>query len=313
MALTQGSDHSYLLLLHSDLAQADRLVQLLAASDSARLAIHLDATVDTAEARQHLRQWADMGADIVDQRVPCAWGDISLVDATLRLIDIALDRHDFHHASLLSGSDWPAMPLEQITQELLEDPGDRIEVDPLPKVNWAGGGLDRVQYRHLAGAKEGARYKVDRLGVALQRRLRLDLPDDAVSAAFGRPVAWAGGSQWWTLQRSTLEAFMDHRTARAALRHRLRHAWVPDELYFQTLLRTVRGDSAVTGTLRDSSMTRRYMDFSKPVKPAVLTTEDQVVAAVTSGAFFMRKVTSDSLPALRAAAPSTGLPLPLTV
>lgn len=154
-------------------------------------------------------------------RVATSWGGFGLVRATLLGVGWLLARDPApDYVFLVSGQDYPIKPPAQVAADLALD-GERSSMEwwPVPgNPGWVAqnGGLDRVEYRW-----------VRLLGRTRRVPVRRPLPPG---------LRVYGGSAWWCLSAACL------RTVQVAVARRdpavglLRHALLPDELFFQTLL-----------------------------------------------------------------------------
>ena len=111
---------------------------------------------------------------------------------------------------------------------------DFIESVTTRDVGWTVGGLDIERFTLRFPFSWRTHRRLFDAYVKLQRRvgLRRRIPSDIVPHL---------GSQWWCLTRRTLSAILEDpdRTAHDAY---FRHVWIPDESYFQTLVRRYSSD-----------------------------------------------------------------------
>ncbi len=222
---------AYILLCHKDpeavIQQAERLTS---AGDC--IAIHFDArggTKDYARIRAALKDNPDVA--FVRRRVRCGWGEWSLVAATLhglRTAEAAFPRAT--HFYMLSGDCMPIKSAEYAHAFLERDDADYIESFDFFDSDWIKTGMkeDRLIYRHFVNERKHKRLFYWSLD--LQRRLRLSrrVPSD---------LRMMIGSQWWCLRRRTIEAILDFCRARPDVLRFFRTTWIPDETFFQTLVR----------------------------------------------------------------------------
>src|SRR5262249_52889019 len=104
---------SYLVLAHEDPAQLGLLVRRLAAS-TVRIHVHVDAERDIAPFRHATMDVPNV--HFCEPRVRVNWAAFSVVEATLRLIEAALDDCDrCGRLVLLSGADYPIATREEIS------------------------------------------------------------------------------------------------------------------------------------------------------------------------------------------------------
>ncbi len=222
---------AFLLLCHKDpdgiIAQAKRLT---AAGDS--VAIHFDrrgAAADYAKLREALDP--DPHIAFTRRRVKCGWGEWSLVEATLDLVATAVETFpQATHFYLLSGDCMPIKSADFSRRFLDAEDADYIESFDFFESDWIKTGIkeERLHYRHYFN--ERTRKQLFYASLSLQQRLglRRKVPDDLQVMI---------GSQWWCLRRGTVEAILDFCRRRPDVIRFFRTTWIPDETFFQTLVR----------------------------------------------------------------------------
>ena len=222
---------AFILLCHKDpdgvIAQAERLT---AAGDC--MAIHFDARAsrqDYASIRAALK--GNPGVTFARQRVRCGWGEWSLVQATLNAIEAAIEAFpDASHFYMLSGD---CMVIK--SAEYAHDFLDGADVDYIESVDfftsdWIKTGLkeDRLTYRHYLNERKHKRLFYWALRAQRWLGLKRRIPDD---------IQMQIGSQWWCLRRNTIEAILAFLRDRPDVLRFFRTTWIPDETFFQTLVR----------------------------------------------------------------------------
>ena len=263
-----------IMLCHADMAMAARLAGIWA-KGGARLAIHIDAKAGGDAVGTMHRALADHPPAIYTPRQACAWGRFSLVQATLDAARALLDAHpDLTHVYLASGACLPLRPVADLTAFLAGDPGrDHIESVNAYDVGWTVGGLNEERFtlffpfdwrRH--------RWMFDRF-VAWQRRR-------GISRKILQGIWPHLGSQWWCLTAETLRAILDD-PRREEFDRYFRLSWIPDESYFQTLVRRH------SRSIESQSLTLAKFDHHG--KPYQLY-DDHLDMLLTSRCFVARKV-----------------------
>ncbi len=233
---------AFLLLAHEHPALCARLVsRLLEEGDGVFL--HLDAKCDDAfrpDFEAHLGQTSEQVHWV--ERVAVEWGGWSMIEATLsglRAIREAQGPGGFDYVYLLSGADYPIQGLPALRAYLQRHPDrDFIEHKPADTVPWVAGGFqrERYEYRHWLSWRKYPR--LFSLNTEVQKRLRL-------KRRFPEGLTPHIGSQWWVLRWSTCELVLDTLAENPALERFFRTTVVPDELFFQTLVASLRPAEAV--------------------------------------------------------------------
>ncbi|AXC51025.1 glycosyl transferase [Paracoccus suum] len=242
----------------------------------AAVAIHTDRKIGPqimAEFRAHLVDLPNIHH--VEHRRDCEWGMFSLVEATLDAAAQLLALHpDVTHVLLASGSCLPLRPIADLRAYLALDPRrDYIESVTAHDVGWTVGGLNEERFTlRFPFSWRKRRWLFDRF-VDLQRRYKLHrhIPDGLVPHL---------GSQWWCLTRRTLEAILND-PRRDEIDHYFRYVWVPDESYFQTLVRRH------STTIESRSLT--LSKFDSQGKPYTFY-DDHLQMLEDSGCFVARKI-----------------------
>ena len=247
---------AFILLCHKDpegvIAQARRLT---AVGDF--MAIHFDARANPADyARIRAALKDNPGVVFVKRRVKCGWGEWSLVAATLRAVEAAEAAFpSASHFYMLSGDCMPIKSAEYVHEFLDREDVDYIESFDFFRSDWIKTGMreDRLIYRHYFNERlrKGLFYGA----YNLQKRLGLkrDIPAD---------LRIMIGSQWWCLRRRTVEWVLELIARRRDIVRFFRTTWIPDETFFQTLVRHVVPE----GEIRSRTLTfLMFSDYGMPV------------------------------------------------
>ncbi len=228
--ITLDSGVGFVILAHRNLYRVAELASHLA-NEGGKVVIHVDANCPAAEFRQ-LQQLLDGQTDILfSRRLPCAWGTFSLTQAVLVGAKLLLDVWpDLGHVCHLSGDSLPIRPVTQFFAFLGQRAGvDLIETVPAKGDGWILGGLGIERFQLWFPFAWRTRRKLFDSAVDLQRwaKIRRNLP------AGLEPHL---GSQWWCLSALTVKAILDD-PRRAEFDRFFKWCWIPDESYFQTLVR----------------------------------------------------------------------------
>ena len=219
-----------ILLCHTALDRAAQVARFWAGS-GAPVVIHLDRRVGEDAARAFAADLAETPGVTFSRRFGCEWGTFGLVAATLAAAEQLLRaRPDLTHVFLASGSCLPLRPLSELEEYLAVHPDtDFIESVTTDDVPWIIDGLAKERFTlRFPFAWRTQRALFDGY-VRLQRRLgiRRKIPAGLVPHL---------GSQWWCLTRRTLLSIITD-PRRAEFDRYFRRVWIPDESYFQTLVR----------------------------------------------------------------------------
>ena len=222
---------AYILLCHKDpegiIAQAERLT-----GGGDYVAIHFDARARSSDFDAiRMRLEANPSVTFARKRLKCGWGGWSLVAATLLAVRAAVEAFPrATHFYMLSGDCMPIKSAEYAHDLLDREEVDYVESFDFFKSDWIKTGIkeERLIYRHWFNERTHKRLFYasmqvqDRLGMT--RKVPADLQIQI-------------GSQWWCLRRRTIEAVLEFCDQRADVLRFFRTTWIPDETFFQTLVR----------------------------------------------------------------------------
>ncbi|MEP1522292.1 DUF5928 domain-containing protein [Ascidiaceihabitans sp.] len=247
---------AYILLCHKDpeaiIKQAQRLT---AVGDY--MSIHFDASANPA----HYAQIKDALKDndhvtYAHKRIKCGWGEWSLVQATLYAVESAVDAFPkATHFYMLSG-DCMAVKSAEYTHQFLDDnDADFIESFDYFESDWIKTGMkeERLIYRHFFNERTQKWRFYTSFNMQRKFGITRDIPDD---------IQVMIGSQWWCLRRRTVEWVLDFTRQRKDVMRFFRTTWIPDETFFQTIVRHVVPNEEI----RTRTLTfLMFTDYGMPV------------------------------------------------
>lgn len=269
----------FVMLCHTALDRAAQVARHWAERECP-VVIHVDRRVAAKPYAQLVADLADLGNVRFSGRHACEWGTWGIVAAsqeaaTVMLREFAQVRHVF----LASGSCLPLRPVEELRAYLDGRPKtDFIESVTTEDVGWTIGGLDYERFTlRFPFSWRRQKWWFDTY-VKLQRKVgfRRKIPAELVPHL---------GSQWWCLTRQTLSAILEH-PERAMIDRYFQKVWIPDESYFQTLVRQV------SSTVESRSLTLSKFDFQG--KPHIFY-DDHLQLLRRSDCFVARKIWPDAV------------------
>ncbi|WP_432520358.1 beta-1,6-N-acetylglucosaminyltransferase [Kineococcus sp. SYSU DK006] len=270
---------TYLVLAHHKPQQLASLLHLLLAEGD-RAVVHVDAAADEAPFR---RAAADLGPSVAftGTRHRVRWGGFGMVAATLSALRQAVRSLPADHYVLLSGADLPIKPIAALHRELAAGQV-RMNCWPMPDER-RGKPMSRLERWYVA-----PRHRDSRVAARLNRLLER-LPRRDVAAALG-PARPHAGSQWWTMPHGCAEQVLDFVDRSPRFVRFFHHVRVPDEMFFQTVVKALPTDWDVRPNLT-------FTRWSSPgrLSPDTLTSAD-VAALSRTEAFFARKFDLDADP-----------------
>ncbi|RUR42395.1 hypothetical protein ELY25_00420 [Vreelandella populi] len=269
---------SFVLLAHEKPEQLkDLLGSLLNAGSN--VYVHHDATTSgdlpAAVARWGYDQLP--GKIYFAKRVKVVWGEWSIVQATLNCME-AIQQHDTDsdYFMLISGSCMPVKPIHLLEQYLAESGKDHIEAVNAEKYTWVTAGLQKQRWSKYHFFNWRYQTFLFDTSLKIQRKLKIKRVLPLKHTAHM-------GSQWWCLRRSTLDKVWSLYLNKPILKRFYRRTWVPDELFFQTIVANL-----VPETERSSELITRYT-FNSWGVPRVYYNNDYA-ELLGEDRFFVRKV-----------------------
>jgi hypothetical protein len=264
----------FVMLVHEALNRAEEVARHLA-NHGCPVVIHVDKRVSKDTCLPFVDSLSDLDNVKFSKRHKCEWGTWSLVAASQDASELMLKSFtDVRHVYLSSGSCLPLRPIGELTEYLAARPRTNfIESVTTEDVPWTVGGLDAERFTFRFPFSWKRQRKLFDRYVALQRRLgfRRKIPDGLVPHL---------GSQWWCLTRETLTAILDA-PDRKLYDAYFRKVWIPDESYYQTLVRLY------SNTIESRSLTLSKFDYQG--KPHIFY-DDHLQLLRRSDCFIARKI-----------------------
>ncbi len=264
----------FLMLVHEALDRAEQVARHWA-SKGCPVVIHVDKRVKRAAHARFLENLSDLDNVKFSKRHRCEWGTWSIVAASQSAAELMLSSFDdVRHVFLASGSCLPLRPVEELITYLQDRPlTNFIESVTTEDVPWTVGGLDNERFTMRFPFSWKRHRRLFDGYVRLQRRLRLKrkVPDGIVPHL---------GSQWWCMTRQVLSAILED-PERKEYDSYFSKVWIPDESYFQTLVRLY------STNIESRSLTLSKFDFQG--KPHVFY-DDHLQLLRRSDCFVARKI-----------------------
>ncbi len=272
---------AFILLCHKDPAAIIRQAEMVTAAGD-YIAIHFDARA-RPEAWQQIRTALDGNPNVVfaRKRVKCGWGEWSLVQATLNAVEAAVQAFPrATHFYMLSGDCAPIKSARYAHDFLDAEDADYIESFDYFDSDWIKTGMkeERLIYRHFFNERN-RKWLFD-TSFELQQRLGL-------SRAIPADIQVQIGSQWWCLRRRTIEWILEFTRKRRDVMRFFRTTWIPDETFFQTLVRHIVPD----GEIRTRTLT--FLMFSEYGMPQTFY-NDHYDLLISQDFLFARKISPEA-------------------
>ncbi len=272
---------AFILLCHKDPdAIVQQAQQLTAVGDY--ISIHFDARAPKAAYDRIRKGLADNpNVTYAKRRIKCGWGAWSLVQATLYAVEAAVDAFPrATHFYMVSG-DCMAIKSATYAHDFLDAHDvDYIESFDYFDSDWIKTGMkeERLIYRHWFNERTQKRRFY--WSFWAQRRLGL-------TRAIPADIQVQIGSQWWCLRRRTIEWIVEFTRTRRDVMRFFATTWIPDETFFQTLVRHLVPETEIqTRTLTFLMFT----DYGMPVTFY----NDHYDLLMSQNALFARKISPEA-------------------
>ena len=272
---------AFILLCHKDPdAIIQQAHQLTAVGDC--MSIHFDARAPKEAYDRIRRELAgNPNVTFARTRIKCGWGEWSLVQATLHAVEAAvLAFPRATHFYMVSG-DCLAIKSATYAHQFLDDHDlDYIESFDFFDSEWIKTGLkeERLIYRHWFNERTAK--KLFYWSFWTQRRLGLKRPIPA-------DVQVMIGSQWWCLRRQTIEGILDFVKKRTDVMRFFRTSWIPDETFFQTIVRHLIPEAQI------KSRTLTFLMFTEYGMPVTFY-NDHFDLLLSQDFLFARKISPEA-------------------
>ncbi len=262
------------MLVHEALNRAEQVARHWA-GHGCPVVIHVDRQVRGKRYSEFVQSLGKLDNVRFSKRHRCEWGTWSLVAASQSASELMLKEFkEVRHVYLASGSCLPLRPVDELKRYLAERPlTNFIESVTTEDVPWTVGGLSLERFTLRFPFSWKRRRRMFDGYVRLQRRLgyKRKIPDGLTPHL---------GSQWWCLTRQTLSAILEDPDRKTHDRY-FRKVWIPDESYYQTLVRLY------SSNIESRSLTLSKFDFQG--KPHIFY-DDHLQLLRRSNCFVARKI-----------------------
>lgn len=219
---------AYLVLAHADPQHFKKL--MYAIDYKATIFVHLDA-------KSNIKDFTSLSlpksVEFIENRVSVFWGSISMIDATLKLIERALrSEEDFSHLVLISGADYPIKRSDLIYEKFVQNPEHEfikyIDMRESPHYfshisqKWYRTPLFHSSNKPLKLLDEGIRY-------VFNHKLKFKNSWDKSFIPYF-------GSQWWALTPGCARYILKFVQENPAFYAMNRYTFSPDEHFFHTII-----------------------------------------------------------------------------
>ncbi|WP_167505967.1 beta-1,6-N-acetylglucosaminyltransferase [Desulfosediminicola flagellatus] len=278
---------AFVLLAHEEPDLLRPLITSLLAA-GANVFAHHDVN-GTGDLEKSFEKWgiADLGGNLfIAPKVQVRWGEWSIIEATLNCLDLARkqnDDSDFY--MLISGSCMPVKPIALLAKHLEANPYDHIEAVNALEHRWVKDGIQEPRWEKYHFFNWRYNQSLFDLSLKLQSKIGIKrkLPLNHIAHM---------GSQWWCLRRGTIHKILSLIDDNSNLCRFFKKTWVPDELFFQTLVANLIAKNEIVSrpltryTFNSWGIPRVYYDDDYP---ELLAENKFFVRKLSHRAFELRK------------------------
>lgn len=236
--------------------------------------IHVDAKVDAEPFIEAACLSTFTNVIFVRDRVEVFWRGFSMIEATMRLLQIAKSHRHYDRFVIVSDDSIPIVSPQDMRQ-MLQLAVEYTAAGPAPPEFF-----ERYRRFFMLDSKTTqVRWISDIERVVttdvLPRLTRLE----ALRNKGKKPlVAYFHGSQWMGLTATAVDGILSSWSSDVWLRESFEFSEVPDESYFQTIM------------AQEVWRPLMYVDWSTHLPPRVFKTIDEISTVDSQGAMFLRKV-----------------------
>lgn len=213
-------------------------------------------------------------------RYNIAWGDVNHLKAILLLMHESYKYTDLEYFHLITGSDYPAIPLSDFKRFCESHKHDNfVEHFPLPHADWGEeGGMDRIKYYWIQPSYRVKHGRLIYKTIKLQRMLGIDR-----GFRFFDGNLYGGGT-YWSVSREAVGKALDYMDSHPRYLRRFRMTSIAEEVCLPNLW-------AGIGMPMHNDY-KRYIDWGPDGGNPQILTEKDYDNIVSSGTLFARKMES---------------------
>ena len=299
--MSQDIKIAFLCLAHNNFLYLSSLSKYCC-SDGDGFFIHLDRKVK-GEKLVSLDDRTILVED--DYRFRTRWGTLGIVNATLKLLELSLQKNKYDRFILISGSDLPLLTKSELKKKL-DNSSEYISVWDEVEINRSKGDLAREFFKaHFYNTRitnPGEAYLTqNRFRIHLSRYLNFFLQYLPIRRKYTFSKYYKG-SQWWCIS-AELAAYFIKETETSCLLSQFKHMHAPDEKFFQTLaMNSVFKNNLISKNSQEDLIHGiHYINWGVNSKTTGMTafTLEKLRDAKKHNAMFARKINNDKTPYIK--------------
>lgn len=245
--------------------------------------IHLDKKQNYEEYVSSFKR-TEAGVKFIDDREEIFWGGHNMICSTLSLAKYALSHSEAAFFVLLSDDTFPLFGPDKLLEKIFSE-GERITAREIKKGHPF---LSRYEgFFYLDSKQSSARHQPLEDRQILPENLNAYARLQNLMRRGKKPIQVFHGSQWWILKRETLSFCIDVAETDTWLRESFEFSAIPDEMFFQTIIRNFCSSDISSSGNQKSSV---FSDFSRNPKPYIYTSIEEIERKQLEHYLFIRKV-----------------------
>lgn len=260
---------SYLILCHDSPDRIVRLVTRILSDDkTGQVVIHYDKNSSRKKFNELKNKLRGIGrCHVLTNRIRCGWGKWGLVQASLEMLQFSVLSNLSDYYYLLSEYCHPNKPLTDLKKYLTRNRG-KVYIE-CEDEHWIKSGIKRDRYMYWFFFDKRKMPRLHRFTYRLQKNLKINKRKASdLNVRFG--------SQWWCIDVDAARYILKYE---CKYRGFFKTSWIPDEMFFQSLLWRYKKDKLISRSLT-------YSKFDEDGKPIVFSHS----SIIGESYFFYRKV-----------------------
>lgn len=247
--------HAYLIMIHDDLYQFEKLISLL---DDKRndLYIHVDKKMKNFDFNKYTNYLQNASVKFID-RFDVRWGSVMQIKVTLELIKASIkEKHNYYH--FISGACLPIKNQDYIHDFFNKSGKDFIEYDDFNNIS--DNNLNRIKYHHLLEKLWRHKNKfIEKLSRFIERNFVKVEKTMGINRLKNSNLVFRKGPNWFSITENTAKYILEKSSD--YLKY-FRYSYCADELFVQSIIyNSTLKDNLYFKDNKTSCM--RYIDWER--------------------------------------------------
>lgn len=268
-----------LILLHKDIYSSLKLITYF--RGMCDIFIHIDKDYILSSEERHSLETIP-GVIAVYQKYRVHWAGFSILRTEIFLLKEAIKHSDFRYIHLLSGNDYPLMPLSVFLNFFNKTDKEYISCAHMPNVNTDGNTMERLElffFPDILIAKKDQ--DVARIWKVARKLGKFGIKKHTPQSF---PHIY-NGSQWFSISRQCVNMLLKYTRCHPSFYFQMLFGYAPEETYFNTIIMNKISNEKI------AQNNNRYIHwpFYNAQHPSILTEKD-IFDLATCKKAFARKI-----------------------